>query len=554
MPAQLKREASPQFVAQLDQLEERADKCEFGLKIYGYPIHLAVWAVLTEHIIIIENAIKQFGYGSARHRGTMINLGRSGAIWLPWVRKHCRPVDEQGPRWNRKLAKAALEIQNVAHNYSLFVSCFTMWHKHQLAAELIGQQHVRFRSLVENNQRRIRAYQQGVRVPNWPATIDEPRGEGFVKDPEVMAPISGLVGKCKALGFLGFTYPASRELLTKLCDIYRRRLESASRWPADLRLGGYTMGEFRAFYAALLAVCSVHEHLCFRWSQKCKRYPANSAVLAKKRTEWTDTLTDLGGLHRTLVEQVIVDLTFGRTRPLDIYIHPFIPAAPDHSLLFLIPGLPLNSRADENILRVFSYTHPNEYQEFSKKKEEEMRTDLEANNPHKFSIGGPVSLPGSLPDIDLLLEDASSSTLVVAEMKWTRKTVLAREHVERDEELLYGVEVQLKKVQEFLTRNPNHLKLIGAATRPLGEYANLSYMLIARDHLVWIPPQQNRYIVAYDALKTMLAEHQNLAEGVAELLRYDWLPLEGREFQVRFERAKANGVTAEAEVYHRANE
>lgn len=554
MPAQLKREVSPQFVAHLDQLEKRADKCEFGLKIYGYPVHLAAWAVLTQHVVSIENAIKKFGHGSARHRETMINLGRSGAIWLPWVRKHCRPVDEQGLRWNRKLAKAALEIQNVAHNYSLFVSCFTMWHKNRLAAEMVGHQHVRFSSLVEDNQRRIRAYQQGVRIPNWPATSDEPRGEDFVKDPAVTTLIPGLLAACNAVGFLGFIYPEPRELLAKLCAIYRRRLESASRWPEGLKLGDYTMAEFRTFYAALLAICGVHEYACFLWGRKAKRYPINSAVLAKQRAEWGDTLTRLSGLQRSLVERVIADLTFGRTRPLDIYIHPLIPAAPKDSLLFLIPGLPLNSRADENILRVFSYTHPNEYQEFSKRKEEEMRTDLEANNPHKFSISGPVSLPGSLPDIDLLLEDASSSTLVIAEMKWTRKTVLAREHVGRDEELLYGVEVQLKKVQEFLTRNPNHLKFIGAATRPLGEYANLSYMLIARDHLVWIPPQQNRYIVAYDALKTMLAEHQNLAEGVAELLRYDWLPLEGREFQVRFERAKANGVTAEAEVYHRANE
>jgi len=550
-PPQLEREVSPQFVAHLDQLEKRADKCEFGLKIYGYPVHLATWAVLTQHVISIENAIKKFGHGSARHRETMINLGRSGAIWLPWVRKHCRPVDEQGLRWNRKLAKAALEIQNVAHNYSLFVSCFTMWHKNRLAAEMVGHQHVRFSSLAEDNQRRIRAYQQGVRIPNWPATSDEPRGQDFVKDPGVTTLIPGLLGTCKAAGFLGFNYPEPRELLAMLCAIYRRRLESASRWPEGLKLGDYTMAEFRTFYAALLAICGVHEYACFLWGGKTKRYPINSAVLGKQRAEWGDSLTRLSGLQRSLVERVIADLTFGRTRPLDIYIHPFIPAAPQDSLLFLIPGVPLNSRADENLLRVSSYTHAKEYQEFSKGKEGEMRNDLRANNPHKFSMLGPISLPGGLPDIDLLTEDSASSTLVISELKWTRKTVLAREHVDRDEELLYGVEVQLKRIRDFLTKNPSHLNAIGACTRPINEYANLWYLLIARDHMVWIPPKQSTYIVAFDAFKKMLLDHQSLGDGVTELLRYRWLPREGHEFRVRFEKATANGATVEAEIYHR---
>jgi hypothetical protein len=136
-------------------------------------------------------------------------------------------------------------------------------------------------------------------------------------------------------------------------------------------------------------------------------------------------------------------------------------------------------------------------------------------------------------------------------MKWTRKTVRAREHVDKDEELLYGVEVQLKRVQEFLSSKPDHLRSIGASARSLEGYTNLYYLLIARDHLVWIPPQQGRHIVAYDAFKKMLSDHQSLAEGVNELLKYDWLPLEGRDFRVRFEKATANGVILESEIYHR---
>jgi len=551
MGPMLRKDDSPETVAQIDQLERRADQCESGLALYAYPMHVATWAVLTQNILSIEDAIQKSGFGSPRHRETMINLSKAGATFLPWVRKHCAASDTQIPPWDEEIASAALQLQNVAHNYSLFLSNFPMWRKDRVAAELISANCVRFTTLVEDNQRRIRAFQQGVRVGNWPATIDEPRGKDFIKDPDVMASMQSLAGACQPVGFRGFTYPEPRDLQSRLSAIYRRRLESASRWAPSLRLGGYTMGEFRSFYAALLAVSSIHEHLCFRWSQMSGQYPVDSALLAKHRTDWIGDLAWISGLAPTLVDQILSDLTFGRTRPLEIYIHPFIPATPNDSLIFLIPSLPLNSRADENILRVFSYTHRNEYQQFSKGKEEEMRNDLVASNPHNFYISGPISLPGNRPDIDLLLEDLNSSTLLICEMKWTRKTLLPREHVDRDEELLYGAGVQLRRIQEFVATNPEHLKSIGACALSLNAYAAVRFLLVARDHLVWIPVQQDRYVVAYDAFNKMLAEHHDLGEGVADLLRYEWLPLEGREFRVEFQRATVNGVTVEAEIYHR---
>ena len=47
-----------------------------------------------------------------------------------------------------------------------------------------------------------------------------------------------------------------------------------------------------------------------------------------------------------------------------------------------------------------------------------------------------------------------------------------------------------------------------------------------------------------------LARSGDLHSMVAGLLTYDWLPVEGRDFVVRYENATANGVSLESEVFY----
>jgi hypothetical protein len=41
-----------------------------------------------------------------------------------------------------------------------------------------------------------------------------------------------------------------------------------------------------------------------------------------------------------------------------------------------------------------------------------------------------------------------------------------------------------------------------------------------------------------------------LSAAVTEMLRFDWLPVEGRDFEVRYESAAANDVVIESEIFH----
>jgi hypothetical protein len=85
--------------------------------------------------------------------------------------------------------------------------------------------------------------------------------------------------------------------------------------------------------------------------------------------------------------------------------------------------------------------------------------------------------------------------------------------------------------------------------RRLQDYAHIHYLLVARDHWPWMEPQDGIALVAYDVFADALLRVGALNNAI-ELLTYDWLPVEGRDFRVQFDRVTVNGVLMESEVYY----
>jgi hypothetical protein len=266
-----------------------------------------------------------------------------------------------------------------------------------------------------------------------------------------------------------------------------------------------------------------------------------------------DLVGRVSSLSSKTVDAILEDLTLPSEKSkklLDLHVHPFVSLGANSAVLGLAPQFAIKSNAEENMLRICSYRDERTFAEISRSKEDEQRQDLIATC-FRFRCHGPISLPKPLPDLDFLVEDESSTTLLVAELKWVRKTVHFFERLDRDKEIQKGLK-QLKEISRFLGANPNYLKERGIVSRSLSDFANLYYLLIGRDHLVWVDPNEGYPVVEHDCFKETIGRSPDLKSAVTELLRFEWLPLQGRDFVVRYDYATANGVVIESEVFYAA--
>jgi hypothetical protein len=78
----------------------------------------------------------------------------------------------------------------------------------------------------------------------------------------------------------------------------------------------------------------------------------------------------------------------------------------------------------------------------------------------------------------------------------------------------------------------------------------IEYLLVARDHWLWIEPADGFAITEYEAFTTYLSHSGDLSAAINELLTYEWLPVGGRDFRIQYDRATAKGVSLESQVYY----
>jgi hypothetical protein len=543
----LQKEAPQEVLDALQLIETRADECFKTLNLLKMPRNQAVWAVLTGAISRIEAEMANHGDNNARFDTLLLNLSRLSTIAIEWTIKYGKPASAliKKWRWNPGIQTSIDEAVAVVQNYDAFLTCFPMWHKNRYLAEVLTPSCARFIASGGSRERQVSAYQKGFRPSTGRFKSVRPTKPDQDQDLRVL--FDNVLEACHKQGLQRFKYADAPQLWSALLPEYRKRVNGICRRADSVDLGDYTLAEFKEFYVGLLAVCAAHEHLCFRWMQLGHDFPFDSAVLINQRSRWVRVASDLTGVPAQKCARMIDDLTLGVTRSTNLHVHPFVPTDASSQILALAPQFPLHSRVDENILQTCSRLRPAVYDATTLEKEEEMRTALKGAS--RFRVEGPATLPQPLPDVDLIIEDSKSSTAIIAEMKWARKPTRPIESVERDADVLKGVK-QLKLIQDFLRDHPDHIRVQGRMSESLTTYRHLHYLLVARDHLLWVEPTNDIAIVEFDAFSRILTSAEDLHSGIVDLLSYDWLPVEGRDFAVRFERAVANAVAIESEVFY----
>lgn len=536
----IKSLTSPENVEYIQRLEDRSDLCYEGLELLERSSwNVGVWASLAQAAAHVEGAIPHQAYGGKSHQIVLTNLSRITPIMCDWCRKYGgqRTVPLSRFQWTRARAIATDSALRVAAHYMPFCATFPAWHRDLVAAEIFEPAGVIFFSLDNAEERRVSAYRKGMGPGNAPIPP-------VPRPPDMEVLISQAMTTVRRHG-LEIHYPRPERLLRLLNEAYQDRLATAFRRYEGISVGHYSLQEFRAVYAALSAFAGVHEHICFR-SALVGRYPLESAVLNHTKQHWIDLLAGLSEIEHGTVESIIGDMTVGATRLLDMIVHPFVSVDDDGRRLALLPHFVLASNAEDNILRICSYIRPRFYNAASSRKETEMREELcSCGSP--FRLTGPIKLRRDLPDVDLVIEDPETSTAAICELKWVRKPYSVGETVLRDEDLTHGA-TQLRMVQTFLNDNPDFLRARGFLSKHLDEYRRVEYLLVARDHMKWIPPDGQRAIVSFNPFKSML-EKADLAAGLDRILRYDWLPVEGKDFRVEFKDDTVNGVTVRSESF-----
>jgi len=544
----IKSVASPEIVEAIQKIEDRADKCYESLELLNLHPSVALRALMVHGIGTIEAKIDQRGNNSPELTATLINMSRSIPIAMNWAARHGNvSASPAAGTWTVDLTITARQALDIATRYAHFVSCLPMWHKDRYLADLVSPELVRFTAPGTARNRQVSAHLKDMRPKT--GRFQMHRTPTPATMPEINKALFQIAfDGARRTGPFSFEYVDPKVLWSELLPQYQAIASGIARRSDDLLLGNYTLGEFNQIYGAFFSICAAHEHLCFAWGRSYG-YPFESAVMVRSSENWVSILSELSGIAPEKCLRIVSDLTFALGRSIDLHVHPFVPLedGPGRTLA-VAPHFPLHSRPDENILRVVSILRPAFFNQTSSGKESESLSELKKRLPSR-SLKGPISMPKPIPDIDMLTADEGSSTVILAELKWMRKSLRPVEIIEKDAAVLDGVS-QLQEIRAFLTHHPDHLTGLGRLPRRLQDYDHVYWLVVARDHWLWMDVADGIALVEFEAFAMAMGGADDLRSAVEQLLTYDWLPVEGRDFRVQYDGVTVNGVGQESEVFY----
>jgi hypothetical protein len=546
----LLNEASSELKKGVQAVEDLADKCYELMHLLKRPANEARWSLLTAMALELEMRQQKFGPNRPLHKIAMVALDRC-TCGFKFITKHGRPASRlvQKYTWHGSLPQDATHALGLSEQYMHFESTFPMWHKNHEEVDIQPDGRVRF-YIPRNSsrQRQVIAFQQSYRPRG--SEVDPPpyTGQKNIEFPEAKGLLDELWHKARPGGTARkFSYKISWELIEALRPKYQDRLDENFRHPDTFQLNGYCLSEFKSFYIAFLILCSIHEYICYPFDRPGQPIPASSLVMVKPRSVWISKMSEISGLSEKLCGAIVSDLTLDPVAQsgASMCMYPFVPL--DNFVLAVAPQFPLVSAVDDNILRSFSYRSPALFSAQNTEKESIMSARIK-ESAVQFWVDQSIELPDRTTEIDVLLADEASSTVVFAELKWSRKPNRTLEVIDRDKEIVKGLK-QLQLIRPYARTHPEFLRERGKLPRSVVSYTNVHYLLVVWDHWFWIDPEDGIAVVNFDAFLPALKKGTNLQNLVTELLKYEWLPVEGRDFRVSYAPAAVNGAVMESPTF-----
>ena len=330
-----------------------------------------------------------------------------------------------------------------------------------------------------------------------------------------------------------FTYKLNPKMVSDarvyLKPFFKRMFSLPSEW----QFSRYTLGDFRQVFESICAIAHIH------WTARgmaiakgCDNLGYATSIFTPTCDELLRRIVNYSQVPESTVRNILEDLSYGDrgvSNP-DPALQPIIKLNSD--IYAIAPHLWISATAEENFTSLLNKL-PSEkaiYAKLVDEKEELMRGRFTcglSNAAFRF-IWGSVA---GLPDIDLAIITDSEKACLLLELKWFIAPAVARERIEKSEEIEKGISQVLTLKQAFANNHEpllNKLK-INSSYRLEGVVVSENWI---GDALVQSPEVP---VIRADHLIEKLKAPESLDCAMEWLKDRKYLPTEGKHFKVETE-------------------
>ena len=301
--------------------------------------------------------------------------------------------------------------------------------------------------------------------------------------------------------------------------------------PNEWQFSRYSLGDFRQVFETICSIAHIHWNARKIAAAKgCDNMGYLDSIYLPTCDELLRRVIRYSGVSKAEVQSILDDLTYGNG-PISHSELAMCPLIKLNSECYaIVPHVWICSSAERNFTALLNRLKSEKdiYLKLaSAEKEERMRQHFTEDLSHKGYrfIWGNVA---NLPDVDLAIINDSEKTCLLLELKWFIAPTVARERIEKSEEIEKGISQVLKLKQAFEDNyRPLLDKLnIDSSYRFEGVVVSQNWIGYANVQSTEIP------VIRANHLIKKLKSTESLQSNIEWLKDREYLPKEGTHFKI----------------------
>lgn len=346
-------------------------------------------------------------------------------------------------------------------------------------------------------------------------------------------------------------YKITEDIWENVYKLTQYIMEDISELPEEWQFESFSLKEYKEFWRALLTLSFIHSLSCM--SSTSKGGGLNSCVIIKTYEELEKIFLSRTNLSKERVRSIIDFITYNpKLTNGDILWQPLIKLSTlDYAIS---PALIMTSSYERNITSLINKVDQKSYSKISSTKEEimtcEIKEKLKEYTDIKSAFHRP--LPEPLPDMDIVLYDVKTKTLITGELKWLIATDSIQEVCARDEDIKKGIE-QVKLIKEYIANNlPDTLNR--AFENINYEVENIFSFVITRNNVGTSENGDNISVINEDSFFSLLEKYEGNLEQVGIAIKQkEYYPILNNDYKVAKNNIQYAGYTFQVDSIEMVN-
>ena len=425
---------------ELRKIEKEIDNCYKSNPLLKLPFAAAAWYLLAA----AEDDVLMQELSSIDDINNIHNLASEFSVnlepSLSWLHSDCKRDGEVISVFDDNLYKASRDLLELGKKYASFDFAYRCASRGVIKLELQGSTIQPIGDLLKNLE--YEAYNRLIDSYHAAEPLSFTNFEFFPKD--------AIQHSLRTLDN-GFRYKLNPRMVSDTVKYLNPFFDRMFSLPSEWQFSRYSLGEFRQVFETICAIS--HIHVSARGlavTQGCENLGYANSIYLPTCDELLRRVVNYSRVSESAVQNILDDLTYGNGGIL----HPAPALQPliklNSDIFAIMPHLWIYSAAEVNFTMLLNKL-PSEkhiYSDLKTKKEGLMRERIKT----RLADGGfriaSADISG-LTDVDLAIIMDSEKTCLLLELKWFIAPALARERIEKSEEIAKGVAQVIRLKQAF---------------------------------------------------------------------------------------------------------